>query len=150
MRPSLSNDSEANYLNIQKVCDAYAPKKNRNKGSGILLPKVYKRSLRKEASALSPSKWDGLKNGSYVVPVLSSPCKELDINTATRDDKMKKIYLSETHSGMMKGVPCVPPCTPTVGMCISVLLGTHKDVQVDCHNSGLEPGAKLVPGPYGA
>ena len=70
------------------------------------------------------------KNSGHVHSTPSSPRKhqhELESNVSPQsslsqkllnsdDDKVKKIYLSDAHSGMITGVPCAPPCTPTVGM----------------------------------
>lgn len=52
-----------------------------------------------------------VENVSLISP-RPSPRKLLNAG----DDKVKKIYLSDAHSGMITGIPCAPPCTPTVGM----------------------------------
>lgn len=61
-------------------------------------------------STPSPRKQQELENTTLFSP-LSSPRKLLNCY----DDKVKKIYLSEAHSGMITGVPCAPPCTPLAG-----------------------------------
>lgn len=103
------------YLYIQKLRAAYAPKKNDNKNHTVLLPRVDNNtSVRDNAvnEQYSPRKQDQqLENVSIIVsPSMSSPCKLLNSD----DDKVKKVYLSETHSGMIAGIPCAPPSTPSI------------------------------------
>ena len=117
-----SKDNRSKYLNIQKLHAAYAPKKTENKSNtAILLPKVSNTSLTTDI------------NCNHVYSTPSSPRKqqqELEFNVSVispgsslsqkllnpDDDRVKKIYLSDAHSGMITGVPCAPPCTPIVGM----------------------------------
>lgn len=117
-----SKDNSSKYLNIQKIRATYAPKKNDNKSNTvILLPRVSNNRLTTD------------KNSDHVHSTPSSPRKhqqDLESNVCvisprsslsqkfmnSDEDKVKKIYLSDAHSGMITGVPCAPPCTPTVGM----------------------------------
>ena len=115
-----SKDNSAKYLSIQKLHATYAPKKGnksnsseKNTGDRILLPKVPNTSLPNTSSTsmLSPRKQQQeLENTSLFSP-LSSPRKLWN----SEDNRVKKIYLSEAHSGMITGVPCAPPCTPSAG-----------------------------------
>ena len=117
-----SKDNSNTYLNIQKLHAAYAPKKTDNKSNtAVLLPQVSSTSLTTD------------NNSNHLRSTPSSPRKhqhELELNVSvisprsslshkllnSDDDKVKKIYLSDAHSGMITGVPCAPPCTPTDGM----------------------------------
>lgn len=115
-----SKDNSAKYLSIQKLHATYAPKKGnksnsseKNTGDRILLPKVPNTNLPNTSSSsmLSPRKQQQeLENTSLFSP-LSSPRKLWN----SEDNRVKKIYLSEAHSGMITGVPCAPPCTPSAG-----------------------------------
>ena len=109
----MTDTSPSKYLNIQKLCAAYAPKKNENKNNALLLPRVSNTSLTKDnLKSCTPSPRKQELEDVPVSPSLSSPRKLINSD----DDKVKKIYLSEAHSGMITGIPCAPPSTPTVGM----------------------------------
>ena len=116
-----SKDNSSKYLSIKKIHAAYAPKKTNKSNTVILLPRVSNNSLTTD------------KNPNHVHSTPSSPRKhqqELELNVSvisprsslsqkfmnSDEDKVKKIYLSDAHSGMITGVPCAPPCTPTNGM----------------------------------
>ena len=116
-----SKDNSSMYLSIQKLHATYAPKKTDNKSNAaILLPRVSNTNLttdnnssRVHSTPSSPRKHQQeqeLTNVSVMSPRSSQKLLNSD------DEKVKKIYLSDAHSGMMTGVPCAPPCTPTVGM----------------------------------
>lgn len=113
--PQVRDTSPNKYLDIQKLHTAYAPKKNDNKTkNAILLPRVSNANLTKdntESCTSSPRKQELEVENALMSPCTSSPQKLLNPD----DDKVKKIFLSETHSGMIAGIPCAPPCTPTVG-----------------------------------
>ncbi|KAL9970978.1 hypothetical protein ACROYT_G023450 [Oculina patagonica] len=112
-----SKDNSSKYLSIQKLQATYASKKTDNKGNAaVLLPRVSNTSLTKDNSTCirstssSPRKQQQeVENVSFISP-RPSPRKLLNSD----DDKVKKIYLSDAHSGMITGIPCAPPCTPTV------------------------------------
>ena len=115
-------DNSSTYLSIQKLRATYAPKKTDNKSNAaLLLPRVSNTNLstdnnsgRVHSTPSSPRKCQQeqeLTNVSVISPRSSLSQKLLNSD----DEKVKKIYLSDAHSGMMKGVPCAPPCTPTVG-----------------------------------
>lgn len=117
-----SKDNSSKYLSIQKLQATYASKKT-DKSNAILLPHVSNTGLTKDNSThirstpSSPRKQrQEVENVSLISP-RPSPRKLLNSD----DDKVKKIYLSDAHSGMITGIPCAPPCTPTVGMYMYVL-----------------------------
>lgn len=106
------------YLSIQKLRAAYAPKKQeiKNNKATVLLPQVSNTSLTNDntrSCTSSPRKQEQEQETISTAPYLSSPRKLLNSHD---DNRVKKVYLSETHSGMITGIPCAPPSTPTVGM----------------------------------
>lgn len=106
------------YLSVQKLQAAYAPKKQeiKNKKATVLLPQVSNTSLTNDntrSCTSSPRKQEQEQESISTAPYLSSPRKLLNSHD---DNRVKKVYLSETHSGMITGIPCAPPSTPTVGM----------------------------------
>ena len=115
-----SKDNSTKYLSIQKLHATYAPKKGnksnsseKNTGDRILLPKVPNTNLpnTSSSSTLSPRKQQQELESTSLFSPLSSPRKLWN----SEDNRVKKIYLSEAHSGMITGVPCAPPCTPSAG-----------------------------------
>ena len=117
-----SKDNSSKYLSIQKLHATYAPKKSDNKNNtAFLLPRVSNTSLTTDnnsscihSTPSSPRKQQ--QELELNVPVIS-PRSSLSQKLLNSDaDKVKKVYLSDAHSGMITGIPCVPPCTPTVGM----------------------------------
>ena len=106
------------YLSVQKLRAVYAPKKQeiKNNKATVLLPRVSNTSLSNDntrSCTSSPRKQEQEQESISTAPYLSSPRKLLNSHD---DNRVKKIYLSETHSGMITGIPCAPPSTPTVGM----------------------------------
>ena len=106
------------YLSVQKLRAAYAPKKQeiKNNKATVLLPRVSNTSLTNDntrSCTSSPRKQEQEQESISTAPYLSSPRKLLNSHD---DNRVKKVYLSETHSGMITGIPCAPPSTPTVGM----------------------------------
>lgn len=103
------------YLSVQKLRAAYAPKKQeiKNNKATVLLPRVSNTSLTNDntrSCTSSPRKQEQEESIS-TPPYLSPPRKLLNSHD---DNRVKKVYLSETHSGMITGIPCAPPSTPTV------------------------------------
>lgn len=106
------------YLSVQKLRATYAPKKReiKNNKATVLLPWVSNTSLTNDntrSCTSSPRKQEQEQESISSAPYLSSPRKLLNSHDNSR---VKKVYLSETHSGMITGVPCAPPSTPSVGM----------------------------------
>ena len=102
-------------LNIQKLHAAYAPKKYDNKNISCRLPQVSNNSLIKH-NAGSGTSLPG-KQQEEIVHVSLSLMAPLPQKLRDSDnEKVKKIFLSETHSAMIAGIPCAPPSTPIVGM----------------------------------
>lgn len=106
------------YLSVQKLRAAYAPKKQeiKNNKATVLLPRVSNTSLTNDntrSCTSSPRKQEQEEESISTPPYLSPPRKLLNSHD---DNRVKKVYLSETHSGMITGIPCAPPSTPTVGM----------------------------------
>lgn len=104
------------YLSVQKLRAAYAPKKQeiKNNKATVLLPQVSNTSLTNDntrSCTSSPRKQEQEQESISTAPYLSSPRKLLNSHD---DNRVKKVYLSETHSGMITGIPCAPPSTPTV------------------------------------
>lgn len=104
------------YLSVQKLRAAYAPKKQeiKNNKATVLLPRVSNTSLTNDntrSCTSSPRKQEQEQESISTAPYLSSPRKLLNSHD---DNRVKKVYLSETHSGMITGIPCAPPSTPTV------------------------------------
>ncbi|CAH3107471.1 unnamed protein product [Porites lobata] len=104
------------YLSVQKLRAAYAPKKQeiKNNKATVLLPWVSNTSLTNDntrSCTCSPRKQEQEQESISTALYLSSPCKLLNSHD---DNRVKKVYLSETHSGMITGIPCAPPSTPTV------------------------------------
>ena len=111
-------------LKIQKLQTAYVPKKSDNKNISCPLPRVQNNNFINKGFGVSGKSTCGNeeKEMSHLsVSLNASSAQKLFI---PEDGKVKKIYLSETQSGKISGIPCAPPSTPTVGMkgfCISRL-----------------------------
>ena len=116
--PQVRDTSPNKYLNIQKLHTAYAPKKNDNKTkNAILLPRVSNAILTKDnaGSCISAPRKEEEEEEELENALISPRTSSLQKLLNSDDGKVKKIYLSETHSGMIAGIPCAPPSTPTVG-----------------------------------
>ncbi|XP_015765140.1 PREDICTED: uncharacterized protein LOC107344043 [Acropora digitifera] len=103
-------------LKIQKLQTAYVPKKSDNKNISCPLPRVQNNNFINKGFGVSGKSTCGNeeKEMSHLSVCLNaSSAQKLFI---PEDGKVKKIYLSETQSGKISGIPCAPPSTPTVGM----------------------------------
>lgn len=100
-------------LNIQKLHAAYAPKKYDNKNISCRLPQVSNNSLIKH-NAGSGTSLPGKQQEEIVHMSLSLMAPLPQKLQDSDNEKVKKIFLSETHSAMIAGIPCAPPSTPIV------------------------------------
>lgn len=103
-------------LKIQKLQTAYVPKKSDKKNISCPLPRVQNNNFINKGFGVSGKSTCGNeeKEMSHLsVSLNASSAQKLFI---PEDGKVKKIYLSETQSGKISGIPCAPPSTPTVGM----------------------------------
>ena len=102
-------------LKIQKLQTAYVPKKSDNKNISCPLPRVQNDNFINKGFAVSGKSTHGKKKemSHLSVSLNASSAQKLFI---PEDGKVKKIYLSETQSGMITGIPSASPSTPTVGM----------------------------------
>lgn len=101
-------------LKIQKLQTAYVPKKSDNKNISCPLPRVQNNNFINKGFGVSGKSTCGNeeKEMSHLsVSLNASSAQKLFI---PEDGKVKKIYLSETQSGKISGIPCAPPSTPTV------------------------------------
>lgn len=101
-------------LKIQKLQTAYVPKKSDNKNISCPLPRVQNNNFINKSFGVSGKSTCGNeeKEMSHLsVSLNASSAQKLFI---PEDGKVKKIYLSETQSGKISGIPCAPPSTPTV------------------------------------
>ncbi|KAK2556379.1 Cell division control protein 42-like protein [Acropora cervicornis] len=101
-------------LKIQKLQTAYAPKKSDNKNISCPLPRVQNNNFINKGFGVSGKSTCGKeeKEMSHLSVSLNASSAQKLFNP--EDAKVKKIYLSETQSGKISGIPCAPPSTPTV------------------------------------
>lgn len=117
LKVNLSREmSPLKCLKIQQLQTAYAPKKSDNKNISCPLPRVQSNNFIDKSSAVSGKSTHAKEEAemSRLSVSLNAPLAQKLSNP--EDGKVKKIYLSETQSGMITGIPCAPPSTPTVGM----------------------------------
>lgn len=103
-------------LKIQKLQTAYAPKKSDNKNISCPLPRVQNNNFINKGFAVSGKSTHGKEEEEMSHLSVSFNASSAQKLSNPEDGKVKKIYLSETQSGMISGIPCAPPSTPTVGM----------------------------------